>query len=135
MLLCPVHVVVMPKAQLCSRSEKFMFRGLLFVSHQLMREVVVLTLQAAVDLRGCGAFAVLLSNQEKAPSMNSCEALQGAAWNPGRNRKYGEGTRVVAFTMERMGEIDHFVCLETMREKNLADRTYWPKFRESLAEG
>lgn len=117
----------MPKAQLWCRNEKLMSRGLLFVSHQLMQEVVVLKLQVPVDLRGCRAFAVLVINPEKAASIDSCKALQGAAWKPGRNRK---------FTGKEWGKrtTGHFVRLETMGEKNLPDWTYWPKFRESLAE-
>lgn len=97
-------MVVMPKAQLCCRNEKLVSRGLLFVSHLLMQEVVVLKLQSSMGLRGCRAFAVLLISREKAASKDSCKALQGAAWKPGRNRKHGEGPRVVAFTREGMGE-------------------------------
>lgn len=82
----------MPKAQLWCRNEKLMSRGLLFVSHQLMQEVVVLKLQVPVDLRGCRAFAVLVINPEKAASMDSCKALQGGSLEAWKKQEiYWEG--------------------------------------------
>lgn len=56
-----------------------MSRGLLYVLNQLMQEVVVLKLQASVDLRGCRAFTVLLINLERAASMDSLKALQDSS--------------------------------------------------------
>lgn len=47
---------------------------------------------------------MLLIRREKAASMDSRKALQGAVWKPGRNWKYGEGPCVVAFTREGTGE-------------------------------
>ena len=46
-------------------------------------------------------------------------AREVAAIPPGRKRK--------------KELIVHFLCLEKMGGKNLADWTHWPKFRESLA--